>query len=186
MLLKIKMHYLLIIFFGLFFKTHDVFGQTLRQAGLGEPCSVRSYWGLVKISQLEWDRANAGNSVPMEPAWSDATYLQYKQTGIRDPANTMLKSRLYNMKEFVLAECIDYKGVYIKKIEEYLNGIMAQKSWSFSAHDTDLSYFNNGRYFIELMSGIFLKGVLNIQLKGLIFFITLIRFNVSLVTESSI
>ena len=67
----------------------------------------------------------------------------------------MLKNRLYNMKELVLAECIDYKGVYIGKIEEYFNGILGQKSWTFSAHDIDLSYFNKSRYFIELQSGSF-------------------------------
>jgi hypothetical protein len=63
----------------------------------------------------------------------------------------MMAARVEPLKELVIVECVDFKGEFLPKIEEYLNALAKQRSWAFSAHDTNLEYYN-GRYWVELGS----------------------------------
>ena len=49
---------------------------------------------------------------------------------------------------------MDYKGEFIKTIEDYLNNIVNAKSWASNAHDSSFEYFYGRVYWIELFSSI--------------------------------
>lgn len=95
--------------------------------------------------------ANAKLNQSMRP-WNDSIYLEYRATGVRVNSDNLMIDRLNFFNELLLAECVDYSGVYLKKIEESIIELAKQRSWTYSAHDGDLSYFN-GRYFIDLYGG---------------------------------
>ena len=127
----------------------------MKKKGLGVPCSKRALWGQQKYSDVVKYAATYANMNPVPP-WNDTAYLEWNNSKIRVNSDIMMRNRVQPLRELVQVECIDYEGVYLSKIEEYLNEIALQRSWSFSAHDKELHYYN-GRYFIELGSGIIIN-----------------------------
>ena len=125
------------------------FSQAAKQVGLGEPCSNRIWKTLGYSSTLKTAALNS--KLKPQPAWNDTAYLDWSNFRLRT-ADAMMAARYEPLKELAIVECVDYNGEFLPKIEEYLNGLASQRSWSLSAHDTDLSYYN-GKYFIELGSG---------------------------------
>jgi hypothetical protein len=140
-------YYFLVFIFS--FQFHLIYSQSAKQVGLGVPCSNR-IWKSKGYSITVKNAAISTNSKPM-PAWNDTAYLDWVNFRLRT-GDAMMAARFEPLKELVMVECVDYNGEFLPKIEEYLNGLATQRSWAFSAHDTDLSYYN-GRYFVELCSG---------------------------------
>ena len=131
------------------FQFYLIYSQAAKQGGLGVPCSNR-LWKNKGYSAATKTTALSTKSKP-QPAWNDTAYLDWVNFRLRT-GDAMMGGRLDPLKELVLVECVDYTGEFMPKIEEYLNGLATQRSWAYSAHDTDLSYYN-GRYFVELHSG---------------------------------
>lgn len=147
-----KMNYCLIVIITLILQVYYVNTQLTKQKGAGEPCSNREFWSKVTLDKSIINSANAKLNQFMRP-WNDSIYLEYIATGVRVNSDNMINSRQFFIRDLVLAECVTYSGVYLKKLEESLIELANQRSWAYSAHDTDLSYFN-GRYFVDLMAGI--------------------------------
>ena len=118
-----------------------------RQKGLGEACSNRKIWGNKKIK----DPSSIFKNNKM-PIWNDSIYFEWNNSRTRVNCDKMMWDRIRPLKELVEAECIEYKGRFLKTIETYLYEISRQRSWAFPTHDKFLKYYN-GLYFIELHSG---------------------------------
>ena len=119
----------------------------IKQKGLGEACSNRKIWG----NQKKKDFSSILKNVKM-PFWNDSIYFEWNNSRKRVNCDKMMWDRIRPLKELVEAECIEYKGRFLKTIETYLYEISRQRSWAFPAHDKFFEYYN-GRYFIELHSG---------------------------------
>ena len=84
------------------------------------------------------------------PVFNDSIYLDGYYNRVQ--SDKMLTNLYERLSDLVRVECVDYKGEYLQKIEDYLNNIVNAKSWSSVARDREFDYFYGRAYWIELYS----------------------------------
>ncbi|KAF0697428.1 Aste57867_11908 [Aphanomyces stellatus] len=122
--------------------------------GYGEPCSNRDYWQPIldaNVKFVDKTRNDARKQLDTNmPAWSDADYLLYSQTGNRDVGQTMMRNRHTFVRNLVLAECFDMDGTFLAKAEAALVDYATQKTWVLAAHDAKLDVFYGRAAYVDL------------------------------------
>ena len=102
----------------------------------GFDCTNRTYWEdprrNVRI-QAHIAAAKTYASTPFPP-WNDTLYFDFRKTGNREPGEKMMNSRSDRFVIFALAECYHNIGNYTDLINNELEAIANQKSWSWPAH----------------------------------------------------
>ncbi len=86
------------------------------------------------------------------PVVSDELYLQYSQNGNRTNYQREIGNRNRPLRTFVQAECLENKGRFIPRIEEYIRTFSADKSWVLPAHDHGNTNFNGTQMTVDLAS----------------------------------
>jgi hypothetical protein len=90
------------------------------------------------------------------PPWENETFFEYYKNGNRFNGEMMMYARqLFIINSLVFAECVEWNGAYMQRIEEYLNGLCDQPAWPWPAHDKHMKYYSGKEYFVELNSGNF-------------------------------
>ncbi len=119
-------------------------------SGFGAPCSDRRAWD-GKAASLQGLVTQAEQILlkPLPPFDPEA-YLAFTRTGDRAPMERNLHERANQLVPLVLAECTEYKGRFLPRIEEVMNSLAAQPSWTLSAHDPQLLNFHGERYYVDL------------------------------------
>jgi hypothetical protein len=103
-------------------------------AGFGPPCSDRAAWEPVAADfQDEVAQAEKLIAAPF-PAWNEDAYQLYWKTGDRRTGEAMMRAHDGQLGPLVLAECSEWKGRFLPRIEEELDAIAAQESWVEPAH----------------------------------------------------
>ena len=120
--------------------------------GMGRPAADRTAWTPLaerpdgqKVIQL----AESLLDEPL-PRLPDELYLEYRKNGTRTNYEQVNDKRLAMMNILALAECLEYKGRFLPKLEEWLGEFFCQKSWVLPAHDYDLMNFNDENPFPDL------------------------------------
>jgi hypothetical protein len=112
-------------------------------AGFGPPCSDRAAW-IAVAADFHDDVAQAEKFIAAPlPAWNEDAYQLYWKTGDRRTGEAMMRARDGQLSPLVLAECSEWKGRYLPRIEEELDAISSQESWVEPAHT---------RYAVDLNS----------------------------------
>ena len=109
-------------------------------------CLARSANGSEAVKQAE-----KVMSEPM-PSCTDDEYLEFSRSGSRAKYRSNVSSRLGRFQRLYLAECLENRGRFLSKISEYANAFCGMRSWTFPAHDEDLSSFN-GEPHVDLLAG---------------------------------
>src|SRR5579871_4837525 len=119
-------------------------------SGFGVPCSDRGAWA-AQADHLQSFTNDAEHILtqPLPPFDPDA-YLAFTRTGDRLPMERNLHARADQLVPLVLAECAEYKGRFLPRIEEVMDSLVAQPSWTLSAHDPQLLNFHSTRYYVDL------------------------------------
>jgi hypothetical protein len=123
---------------------------TAQPAGFGVPCSDRAAW-TAKTAALQSFVPEAEQILtkPLPPFDPDG-YLAFTKTGDRAPMERNLHQREDQLVPLVLAECVEYKGRFLPRIAEVMSSLVAQPSWTLSAHDPQLLNFHGVRYYVDL------------------------------------
>jgi hypothetical protein len=149
-LYKMLLSSIIILFSINFCNSIDI--STNKLAGLGLQCKNR-IWGTNKynstISANTRKLALEAKLQPL-PVFNDSIYLAGYYNRVQ--SDKMLTNLYERLSDLVRVECVDYKGEYLQKIEDYLNNIVNAKSWSSVAHDREFDYFYGRAYWIELYS----------------------------------
>ena len=85
------------------------------------------------------------------PELPDELYLQFSQNGNRSNYEKEYEKCTKWLCKLTLAECLEDKGRFMPKIEEFLDHLLSQKSWVLPAHDRNLSNFNNVELYPDLV-----------------------------------
>lgn len=95
--------------------------------------------------------AEAALSEPV-PACPDELYLEFTRNGNRSRYERPHSRRAMNLDRLVLGECLENRGRFLPKIEEYVATICDERSWTLPAHDARLQNFNGTTLSIDLGS----------------------------------
>jgi hypothetical protein len=127
--------------------SHMLAGQP---SGFGRPCSDRIAWADAggRLSSFSQEAERYLNT-PLPPFDQNA-YLQFTQTGDRQPMEHNLSSRTYRLIPLVLAECVEDQGRYLQRIAEEMDSLADMPSWTLSAHDPKLLNLHGERYYVDL------------------------------------
>jgi len=123
-----------------------------KPAGFGRPISDRAAWeALAKAPAFGSTvaRAAALLSKPL-PEQPDDLYLDFSRTGNRSRWQRVAGERRGRIAEFVLAECFENKGRFIKPLEETIAAVCAERTWVMPAHDRSLANFKGTAVTIDL------------------------------------
>lgn len=119
-------------------------------SGFGSPCADRDAWS-AKSGKLDGVAAEAQKvlETPL-PSFDEKAYHEFSRTGDRKPMEQNLHQRMDQLVPLVLAECAEYEGRYLPRIEELMDSLAAMPSWTLSAHDPRLLNLHGVRYFVDL------------------------------------
>lgn len=129
-----------------------------KPAGFGVPCSDRSAW--VAVAQnyhASVAKAEELISSPL-PAWDEEKYQLYSKTGDRKVGEAMMRAHDEQLGPLVLAECSEWKGRFLPRIEEELDAIAAQPSWVEPAHRVHRVDLNASSLGHEVAEALYLMG----------------------------
>ena len=123
-----------------------------KPAGVGIPASNREVWDKLAASSEGKYIIKAALPLLKEsfPELPDELYLQFNRTGNRSNYERVYNTRNSWIVRLALAECLEYKGRFLPKLEECLEQFLSQKSWVLPAHDAKLSVFNNTTPYPDL------------------------------------
>lgn len=120
--------------------------------GLGAPGSDRAFWNQ-PLTQKRLKRAlkmaEALLASPLPP-WDDDAFLEFSRKGLRPRGEAMLTPRHNRLSPLVLAECLEWKGRFLPRIEETLKGLCAQPTWVIPAHDRKLLSHSGKAHEVDL------------------------------------
>ena len=120
--------------------------------GVGIPASYRDVWD--KMAATTEGKNIVKSAVPLLdqtfPELPDDLYLQFTRIGNRSNYEGVYNKRNSWIVRLALAECLEYKGRFLPKLEEFLNQFLSQKSWVLPAHDSKLTVFNNTLLYPDL------------------------------------
>ncbi|KAA1008227.1 hypothetical protein FVF58_23110 [Paraburkholderia panacisoli] len=83
------------------------------------------------------------------PAWDSAAYAEFSRNGQRAVGEQMIRRRLEPLTTLVLAECMENKGRLVPAVEQVLDALSLQPSWTLPADDPDLANLH-GHYSVDL------------------------------------
>ena len=125
-----------------------------KPTGVGHPASDRTAWNrlaatedaqnFIKIAEELLDTAF--------PELPDDLFLEFRKNGNRRNYERVNSRRIAMINTLVLAECLEYKGRFLPKLEEFIDQYLSQKSWVLPAHDYSLKNFNDEAPFPDLVS----------------------------------
>ncbi len=125
-----------------------------KPVGMGHPASDRDAWN--KLASTPDARAFIKLAAPLLdepfPEFSDELYLEFGRNGNRSNYENVHDKRLATINALALAECLEYGGRFLPKLEQCLADYLTQKSWVLPAHDLALLNFNDERPFPDLAS----------------------------------
>ena len=120
--------------------------------GVGDQCAKRDVWD--KLAGLTQGRKAIESAAKLLqetfPELTDELYLQFTQNGNRTNYETVHHKRISWIVQLTLAECLENKGRFMPKLEEFLEQFLSQKSWVLPAHDGKLTNFNNEELYPDL------------------------------------
>ena len=113
--------------------------------GLGVPASNREVWDKFAATNEGKNIIKAAMPLLNEtfPELPDDLYLQFTRIGNRSNYEAVYNKRNSWIVRLAIAECLEYKGRFLPKLEEFLDQFLSQKSWVLPAHDGRLTVFNN-------------------------------------------
>ncbi|MBE0547342.1 MAG: hypothetical protein IH627_06770 [Rubrivivax sp.] len=117
--------------------------------GAGAPCSNRAAWALAtaKVTAITAQAdAKLGQSFP---PWNEGLYMAWRTSGLHESMMADRKGWLYSL---LIAECAAWQGKYIPTINTVLRSLATQPTWIAPSQDHDLQAYNNGQWFMDLMS----------------------------------
>jgi hypothetical protein len=122
--------------------------------GVGRPIADRKAWNAVAKTASFVPMVAKAEHIAKEPVpeTPDALYLDFYATGNRDRYQQRTYARYGNLDVLVLAECMENQGRFLPKIEEYLEAVLAQRSWVWPAHDSGHGTFDGRAMMIDLVS----------------------------------
>lgn len=130
--------------------------RTLPKAPKGhvESCNDRGTWGNDDLKRrLAPSLREAERLLKRDfPTWDDDAYLEFSRTGERVNGERMTRDRQNWLLPLALAECSQYEGRFLAKIEEVLFALLSQPTWMLPAHDIALESFSGGRHTVDLNS----------------------------------
>lgn len=89
-------------------------------------------------------------AVPAE--CSDEAYLRFNETGNRTEWGKPYGQRTTVIEQLIDAEEKEGKGRFLPKLAEFLEALLAMRTWTLNAHDGALKSFNNEQPIVELGS----------------------------------
>ena len=120
--------------------------------GVGVPASNRKVWD--KMAATPEGQNIIKTAVPLLnqtfPELPDDLYLEFTRIGNRTNYEGVYNKRNSWIVRLALAECLEYKGRFLPKLEEFLDQFLSQKSWVLPAHDARLTVFNNTLLYPDL------------------------------------
>ena len=117
-----------------------------------DPIDVRTYWSDYSNSEFG-KRKIADAEILLDesiPAFTDDDYLEFHRTGLRYRAEKNYFKRIENLIALMEAECLENRGRFIGRIEEYLTCIAGMRAWTMPAHDRKLDVFEGRSFYIDL------------------------------------
>jgi hypothetical protein len=121
-------------------------------SGVGRPITDRAAWGplarLPRYQQMvrEAERLAAAQ-VPPQP---DELYKEFARSGNRATWEAVAFGRRRALGVLVMAECLEDRGRFLAKVQEYASAICAERTWVWSAHDPKLANFNGESVDVDL------------------------------------
>jgi hypothetical protein len=132
--------------------------------GMGEPCSNRTVWqaaaqyrGVDNVMRQATQRMRE----PL-PAWNDAAYLKYSQTGSRFEGERMIAARRAFLFPLAISACITADASTIARLETVMLDLLSDPSWTLPAHDAKLANFRDKNYDIDLAAADFAHDIAQI------------------------
>lgn len=122
--------------------------------GYGPACSDRAAWSSPKVVNRLQLLIGAADKLTTQnfPAWDDNAYLEYSRQGTRGTGESMMNARKAWLYPLVLAECATGNGKYLPAIEQTLNELDDQPSWTFPTHDKGLRNLKRKDYEVDLVA----------------------------------
>jgi hypothetical protein len=125
-------------------------------AGTGPRIDERSAWNELarqpKLARVV-EEAEKLVAKPLEDQ-PDELYLEFSRSGNRSKWQDVAGRRRKRLNVYVLAECIENKGRFIKLLEELIGALCEEKTWVLPAHDKTLEDFNGTAVSIDLWSSL--------------------------------
>ncbi len=125
-----------------------------RPAGLGRPITDRTAWESPVLRENMGDIVATAEKLKAEamPATSDDLFLEFSRTGNRTRYQEVMAKRRGRLDAFVLAECLENRGRFIRPFVDTLKAISQETTWLFPAHDALLENFRGKTVDIDLGS----------------------------------
>lgn len=122
--------------------------------GMGQPASNRAVWDKFAQQKGAADIIKAAEELLDQPfpKLDDELYLLFLKTGNRTKYEAVNYKRLTIIYKLLIAECLEYKGRFLAKLEECLADLLSQRSWVLPAHDRQLLNFNDISPYPDLAS----------------------------------
>lgn len=122
--------------------------------GVGRPASDRVAWDrLAALPEAEDALKSATACIDtLPPELPDELYLDFTKTGNRRNYEGPYGKCSSRVQTLLLAECLEYKGRFLKPLERDLLAMCNERSWTMPAHDSGLSNFNGTQLYIDLGS----------------------------------
>lgn len=86
------------------------------------------------------------------PEFSDELFLEYSQTGNRRPYDQRHGNYLNRYEAIVLGELLQNDGEFLPAITTAIEGLLAERTWVLSAHDSSLNAFYGRAPVVDLAS----------------------------------
>ena len=123
-------------------------------AGFGRPIADRAAWEALArapafASAVEGAAALLAKPLPDSP---DDLYLDFSRTGNRTRWQKVAGERRGRIMPFVLAECFENRGRFIRPLEDTIAAVCAERTWVMPAHDRGLANFEGKIVRIDLGS----------------------------------
>jgi hypothetical protein len=114
-----------------------------KPAGIGPVIGERSTWrDLAKDPALAGVVETAETFLATPPVeLSDDLYLEFSKTGNRTGYETAVYDCNKRLRYYVLAECVEDKGRFLKPLEALIRALAATKTWMLPGSDTGLANF---------------------------------------------
>ncbi|MBQ7176483.1 MAG: carbohydrate binding domain-containing protein, partial [Victivallales bacterium] len=120
--------------------------------GVGDQCSKRDVWDKLADTKQGKKAIDTAAKIMQKtfPELTDELYLRFSQNGNRTNYESVNGKRISWIVQLTLGECLENKGRFMPKLEEFLEQFLSQKSWVLPAHDRKLTNFNNEVLYPDL------------------------------------
>lgn len=129
---------------------------TDQPSGFGEPAKNRQTWDKLRQSG-GYDAFLKEMETFAFPEFSKSDYFSLSDGTASSSGKglTMMRNRAKGLAMVTIAECLEYKGKYLKQTEAGLRDIIRQKSWVSPRIDYDFINYNGKQYTIDLTSALY-------------------------------